>query len=132
MATFTGTIAEFHKYIGPMIRNHIQYITRKHKKELGYICQHCKEKKVLDAAHIDGKKRRTLINNVLNRYLTDEVIIINIQDIINQIMEEHQPIESCFLFICHKCHFIYDEKSDKSLEIPEESAVPNVVNLAMK
>ena len=109
MATFIGTSKEFHKYIGPMIRNHICTITKKIKKERNYICEHCGEKQELEAAHIKSKERQTIINNILNKYLTDEIITVNIQDIIIEIMNEHNPIETCFKFLCYKCHCSYDK-----------------------
>ena len=39
MGTFAGTKEDFKRYIGPFLRNLVQQITKKHKRNVG-ICQH--------------------------------------------------------------------------------------------
>ena len=55
MAEIICNFDDFNKYIGPRVRNVIQSMTKKPKKELYYKCQRCKKKKSeLEAAHIKG------------------------------------------------------------------------------
>jgi len=45
MASFSGELQDFYDFIGPKIRNDIATMTKKRKREIGYICQFCKQKK---------------------------------------------------------------------------------------
>jgi len=113
MAEFIGSIEEFHKFIGPRIRNAIQYLTKKKKKELNSICQICGEKCELEAAHIKGKDRKKIIENNLKKFFTDAEktkIKINLENTEKMIIENHLPIEEYFKFLCAKCHFKYDSE----------------------
>lgn len=47
MAKTTCTIEEYNKFIGSRIRNRIQSITKKYKKDLNNICEHCGKKRNL-------------------------------------------------------------------------------------
>ena len=50
-------------------------------------------------------------NFIYNKYMIDGIITIDIQNTIDEIMGAHQPIENCLLFLCYKCHKIYDNPS---------------------
>jgi hypothetical protein len=60
MAELICTIEEYHRFIGPRIRNVIQNMTKKRKLELNNICQECKQNKELEAAHIKGNSRKDI------------------------------------------------------------------------
>src|SRR6266446_4037485 len=52
MATFEGSVQEFHHYIGPRIRNRIQYLARKERKARNGVCADCgKSGQKLHSAH---------------------------------------------------------------------------------
>lgn len=113
MAEITCTIKDFHKYIGPRIRNQIQLMTKKRKKELNHICQKCKQKKELEAAHIKGCSRKEIIENILKRYILnqqDSLVKVNLKKFEDEIISSHLPLEKYFKFLCAKCHIIYDSK----------------------
>jgi len=113
MAELICTLKEFHKFIGPRIRNAIQTLTKKRKKELKHICQMCKETKELEAAHIIGNDRKSIIEKRLRKYRINKsknLIKINLQKIENEIISSHKPIDKYFKFLCSKCHNKYDSK----------------------
>ncbi|HIH36782.1 MAG TPA: hypothetical protein HA232_02605 [Methanocellales archaeon] len=86
-------------------------MTKKRKKELDHICQHCKQTKELEAAHIKGKNRKNIIEDILQNYIIDnekKVIKIDIKEIEDKIVAAHKPIDKYFLFLCAKCHINYD------------------------
>ena len=73
MAELICTVDEFHRFIGPSIRNKIQYMTKRKKQELKHVCQRCGKKKTeLDSAYIRGMDRKKIINGVLSRYVINE------------------------------------------------------------
>ncbi len=111
MAEMTCTIEEFHKFIGPRIRNSIQSLTKRKKKELGYICQMCDKKRELEAAHIRGRDRKSVIESVLMEYLIDgddKRIRVDLDEVEGRIMSDHKPIDRYFKFLCATCHVEYD------------------------
>ena len=110
MVKFIGTIEEYHKFIGPRIRNVIQAMTKRRKKQLNHICQYCKQTKELEAAHIKGKTRKNIIGSILNKYIADKesLIQIDLKEIEDRVIEAHKPIDKYFLFLCAKCHIEYD------------------------
>ncbi len=111
MTQLICSIQEYHKYIGPRIRNAIQAMTKKEKKRLNHICQHCKQKAELEAAHINGKNRKIIIEKILTEYMTDKrnnIIQIDLKEIEDKIISAHKPINKFFVFLCAKCHIKYD------------------------
>jgi len=114
MAELTCSVEEFHKFIGPRIRNAIQTLTKKRKMELKQICQMCNKTKELEAAHITGKDRKSIIEKVLNKYKirsNNKLIKIDLKKIEEEIISAHKPIDKYFKFLCSKCHIIYDSKN---------------------
>ena len=72
MTKIRCSIKEFNRFLGPRIRNVIQSMTKKRKRGLGYICQTCKKKKELEAAHVKGDDRKRIIEKVLSKYIVDK------------------------------------------------------------
>jgi hypothetical protein len=107
-------VQDFHDLIGPKIRNTIAIITKKKKIELNYICQKCNQKHELDAAHLNGRKRRDIIEKVLDDHKTKDgnLQINNIHNTINEIIKAHYPLEDNFLFLCKSCHNQYDKQEN--------------------
>ena len=111
MAMFNGTIEEYHKYIGPRIRNRINVYTKEERMKQKGICQLCGNKAELESAHIKGKDRKTLIETVLEKYKKDETVLIDLGNIEEEIIKEHIPINEVFLFLCPNCHRKYDNEN---------------------
>jgi len=113
MAKIVCTVLEFHKYLGPRIRNIVQAMTKKRKKELNHICQECKQTKELEAAHVKGNSRKDIIERILKEHIIDlknNLIEIDPDRIEKEIILAHKPIDKYFRFLCSKCHTKYDSK----------------------
>ena len=108
MALIICTIQEYHRFIGPLIRNKVNSLTRNIRKERDGICEFCGEKSILESAHIHGKGRKTIIENVLIEYLKDNFVQGNLLEIEEKILNAHLPLENTFKFICKPCHTEYD------------------------
>jgi len=115
MATFHGTIVEFQKYIGPLIRNNVQSLTKARKRKLGSKCEECGEKRELEAAHI-GTSRPALIQNALKSYEIgpDGKITVDLEEARRKILEAHKPIEKHIRLLCRECHEKLDALSPKA------------------
>jgi len=108
MARFKGTIQEFYKFIEPRIRNVINTFAKMERLKHKGICQHCNDHSELQSTHIHGRERRAIIDQVLSRFNSDGLIDCDLVDVENRILNAHNPISETFLFLCHKCHRIYD------------------------
>ena len=113
MAFFEGTIQEFHHFVGPRIRNQINTKTKKVRNSKNGICEHCSNKRELESAHIHGKGRRTIIEDVLSSHLVGGLVKIELSEIENEIIDKHNPIDQTFKFLCKSCHTKYDEPFKK-------------------
>ena len=113
MAHFKGTIQEFHHFLGPRIRNAVNNFTRKYRNQRNGICENCGEEKELHSAHVHGRERRSIIERVLSPYINSGIVLCDIEIAEKKILEAHLPIETCFKFLCHSCHLVYD--SDNNL-----------------
>ncbi len=112
MARFMGTFKEFHNHIGPRIRNVANAIARKERNARNGLCQHCQKKfPELDSAHIHGRSRRQIIEQVLMKFTINAqgYVDCDLGEVERLIMEAHQPITDNFLFLCKKCHTEYDK-----------------------
>lgn len=130
MANFTGTIKEFEKYIGPRLRNVVQTsIARKLRNDIGR-CEICKSKKDLQAAHLSGLDRKTLIKKALgNDYEDDKIIEVNIDQFEQRFIEIHNPPEKIFKILCRQCHNDYDKVSGIiTIEDQSDEQAPNINN----
>jgi hypothetical protein len=113
MATFEGTIQEFHEYLGPRIRNKINNLTRRHRILRRGVCEECGKLKELHSAHIHGRERRGIIEEVLSEYITNGLVRFEIGEIEGKILQEHLPLEENFKYLCHNCHVQYDQQQKK-------------------
>jgi hypothetical protein len=125
MAYFEGTIAEFIKFVGAYARIKVMHIAAKHKKNIGK-CEECGlQTRGLEAAHIKGRKRRSIISNILSEFTEGEVVKIDLQDFEEKFIAAHLPIEKNIRILCKECHRRYDnEETDEDLitAIPDLSA----------
>ncbi len=111
MAKFTGTIQEFHHFVGPRIRNIVNLTAAPHRKNRNGICENRGDKAELQSAHVHGRGRREIIEAVLVQYKTAENLLeCELEQVEKQILESHLPIEKTFKFLCHPCHVAYDAK----------------------
>ena len=110
MASFVGTKEEFKRYIGPMLRNLVQQLTKKHKMEVG-CCEHCQATENLEAAHVHGKDRGALIDKILNKYTTNSMVTIDLADFEQHFRNEHHEIDKTILILCRTCHSKYDSEA---------------------
>lgn len=112
--TFVGSKEEFVKFIGGYCRNKVLNLTRAEKKKLG-VCQtpSCRKRTTLEAAHIHGRERITIINEILDNYInSDNLVEINLNDFERLFVEEHTPISKSIIVLCKDCHRAYDNKKD--------------------
>lgn len=107
MASFTGTKEEFHRYIGPRLRNVVQQITKKRKTE-NSVCEHCSAEDELEAAHVKGKERKDIIDRILKESTTGGIYTVELGTFEDRFKEEHQPLEKSILLLCGACHRKYD------------------------
>ena len=74
----------------------------------------CKEKKELEAAHIHGKERKKIVEDILKKYLIDEtknlVSIPDLEELEKEILKAHKPMDKYFKFLCSTCHRKYDQR----------------------
>jgi hypothetical protein len=115
MARFEGSIQEFHHYIGPRIRNIINTFAKKERMARKGVCEglegrNCgKTDQTLESAHIHGRGRRNIIEDILlQRYFKEDIVQCDLKSIEKEILEEHGTIADAFKFLCHQCHVEYD------------------------
>lgn len=106
---FIGTKKEFKRYVGPVFRNLVQQMTRKHRLEIGH-CQHCEEKENLEAAHVAGRNRNHIIDDLLKNYSSGDLFQVNLKEFEKRFKAEHEPLEKSILILCKSCHYKYDSK----------------------
>ena len=119
MAQFTGSIDLFYRYMGGFCRNKVNSISKPYRIKVGK-CEFCGKKNHLEAAHIRGKERLVIINEVLIKHTIDEVITIDLEKFETLFVYKHFPIEGAFKILCKSCHSTYDHEV-----INEESVVIN-------
>lgn len=109
MASFTGTIEDFDCFIMPRIRNRVQTVSRPLKDRANGRCEHCGEKRTLEAAHVHGRGRKAIVREVLEKHRAgDEYDIADLHEFEEEVMRAHEPMGECFLFLCSNCHRAYD------------------------
>ena len=125
MASFIGTIDEFIKYINPRAKNVVNSITRRYKTEIGS-CQHCgTTTETLEAAHITGRERPIIIEEILADFTNGEIITIDLEVFENKFLEAHNPINECILVLCRQCHTAYDNNNPQRPNITVENTEEN-------
>lgn len=118
MATFTGTIKELRRYIGPRLRNLVQQFTKTLKANVA-ACQHCGcgNSENLESAHVSGRDRNQIIDIVASEYTSAEIITVELSEFEERFKAEHKPIEKSILILCRTCHRKYDAKKQSSSQI---------------
>lgn len=111
MGTFTGTKLEFKKYFGGYCRNKVHEITNQYRKSRNGMCEYCKNKEELQAAHVQGAERVKIIELILDRCFKvgDDEYLVDLDDFEKEFIKAHRPIDKNFHFLCHKCHSKYDK-----------------------
>ena len=112
---FIGSSESFHKFIGGYARNKVQAITKPYKKKIGK-CQHCglsqselKSKGInLHSAHIHGKDRKDVIDNILNKFRYESQFKVELEKFEEMYIDSHYPLEDIILILCEPCHIKYD------------------------
>ena len=107
MASFVGSIEEFRRYVGPRLRNIVQQISKRHKNEVG-ACEHCGSTENLESAHVRGRDRNEIIEYILNDFITNSIITVDLSLFEERFKNEHHPIEKSILVLCRHCHHEYD------------------------
>jgi hypothetical protein len=114
MAMFEGSVQEFHSYIGPRIRNIINTHARKERNARKGVCEDCgKSGQELDSAHVHGRGRRTIIEEILGGYEITGVVRCDIRVVEKQILDAHGDISDAFKFLCKECHVRYDNSQGR-------------------
>lgn len=125
MSSFYGTIEDVDRYLMPRIRNRVQTLARPYKNLERGVCQHCgKENGTLEAAHVHGRDRKTIVREVLEKYRSGNGYhIVDLDAFEDEIVAAHEPIGETFLFLCRDCHREYD--SHQAPPSPHASAARN-------
>lgn len=131
MAEFRGTIQEFHHFVGPRIRNVVQTATAEARRRRGGICEECGGQAKLEAAHIHGRGRRTLVETVLLDYTDPSgLVCCDLDEAERRILDAHLPIEETFRFLCGTCHSAYDAGTKPSASITRSRRSPSAASEA--
>jgi hypothetical protein len=82
MAHFTGTFEDFNKFINPITRNLVANMSRKAKKHTTCSNSGCNKRTTLQAAHLSGKERPTIVANIIckmmNKTQIDKYDIVDV------------------------------------------------------
>ena len=109
MAQFDGTIAEFHRHLGPRIRNAVNLFARVGRLACGGVCQECgRSEQVLDSAHVTGRGRRKIIDEVLAAHTVAGHVRCDLAAVERQVIAAHGGAETSFRYLCKPCHRRYD------------------------
>ena len=130
MAQFTGDFKSFNKYLGPFVRNRVNQITRPHRDGKNGICAHCNNQfKELDSAHVHGRGRQQIMQEVTRDFQNDEGIICgHLDEIMQAIEQKHEPIEEVIKFLCRDCHREYDAQENQQLVQSSRITSPSPAN----
>jgi hypothetical protein len=104
---FIGSRRDFDRFIGPKLRNIVQQITKNHKAKIGS-CEHCGKTGVLEAAHIRGRERSVMVDDILKNHLNEDKFLINLTDFEVKFREMHSNLNEIILILCKDCHTSYD------------------------
>lgn len=116
MASFVGTFDEFIKYINPRVKNVVNGISRAYKQEIGR-CEHCDSiGATLEAAHVTGRERPVIIEEVLQDYVNGEVVTVDLEVFENRFIQAHDPISKVIKVLCRPCHVQYDNQTQSAVE----------------
>lgn len=113
MASFVGTFDEFIRYINPRVKNVINGISRAYKAKVGQ-CEHCGSvDAILEAAHVTGRERPVIIEEVLSDFINGEVITVDLDVFESRLITAHEPIDEIIKVLCRPCHIQYDNSGSQ-------------------
>ena len=72
--------------------------------------------KQLDAAHIHGNERKTIIDSALEEFGHGDYVDVDLNKFESQFIDAHKPIERIIKILCKDCHKIYDKKIYNSVK----------------
>ena len=127
MAYFIGTEKDFKRYIGPILRNLVQQITRDYRRQIGK-CQFCGTTYNLEAAHVHGKDRNTIISNLLKSYKTGSEYNVSLSEFEKQFRSHHAQVEEAILILCKQCHYEYDKGHGNTIQQEEKSIQSEIIS----
>lgn len=125
MAYFIGTEKDFKRYIGPILRNLVQQITKDYRRQIGK-CQQCGTTHDLEAAHVHGKDRNTIISNLLEGYKAGSEYIVSLSEFEKQFRSHHSQVEEAILILCKQCHYEYDK--GHGIQQEDQSIQPELIS----
>ena len=117
MAHFTGTFEDFNKFINPITRNLVANMSRKAKKHTTCSNSDCNKRTTLQAAHLSGKERPTIVANIIcemmNKTQIDkyDIVDVDLNLFLQKFIEEHTPLEKAVRILCRECHIKYDKEN---------------------
>ena len=124
MANFEGSIDDFYKYLGPRTSNIVTKLARPKRKEQKSCKQlkddgkPCGKWKGLDAAHLKGRERKILIEEILKERAVKlkssdnkQFYRIAIKDFEEEFEKKHKKFFNVIEFMCRKHHKNYDTKN---------------------
>lgn len=99
----------FNKFIGPMLCKKVQNMTRAARRKAG-ICECCRQKKPLDAAHKRHLSRLDIIKKILDDYykIGPDLYRVDLIEFEKKFVAAHKPFDETFYFLCRRCHDRYD------------------------
>jgi len=107
MASFVGSNNEFRKYLGIFVNDLVVKLARLYKAEVGK-CQHCGSLKDLEVSQIYGKDVSNLIDKVLDPYVNNELVTIDLSVFEEKFKEECEPLYENIIVLCRKCKDEYE------------------------
>lgn len=119
---YLGTKDGFKKYFGPYLRNLVKSFTKSSKNCFGNVCEHCHRETTLEAAHVRGRERPQIIDEVLDENFKNkdnDYYTVNLLEFEKIFTEKHLPIRKHFYFLCRDCHRAYDQFA---IDLPEFAA----------
>jgi len=123
---FSGTKEDFNRYLSGFSRNLVQRISRSYKIKIGK-CEFCGVTDTeLDSAHIHGKERKILINEILDKNTYNGLVKINLKEFEYQLIKVHEPLDEVLKILCKECHLKYDN----SIKFQEKSDPKEKVNVS--
>lgn len=124
MAFFEGTLEDFYKYLGPRTSDIVTRLARPNRK-VQKTCRQpkddgttCGKWKGLDAAHLKGRERKILIEEILEEFAlklkkndNKQYYKIAIKDFEEEFEKKHKDFFNVIEFMCRKHHKAYDAKN---------------------
>jgi hypothetical protein len=133
MAEFEGKLDDFYTFLGPRTSNIVTNIASTYRK--GKSCTQKKEDgkacgkwRYLDAAHLKGRERKKLIEEILEEHaekLETDKYKIELTKFEEAFRKKHTDFDKVIEFMCRKHHKVYDTKNkikpneDEYIEVEE-------------